>query len=135
MKRVLWVLIVWTVCFAVPAGICEAQALSPHQASYSKKSATLFLELPKQPSRSSMDLVPLAQLTPVSPEASPSSSPVPDETFDEVEEGISDPFEPLNRAAFQFNDKLYFWLLKPVAEVYKAAVPEGLRIWTRNFFY
>ncbi len=28
---------------------------------------------------------------------------------------VSDPLEPVNRLFFQFNDKLYFWVLKPVA--------------------
>jgi phospholipid-binding lipoprotein MlaA len=82
-----------------------------------------------------MDLTPMAPLTPVTAEASSSSLPEPGETTDEYEEGIPDPFEPLNRAAFQFNDKLYFWILKPLATVYKAAVPQGLRVWLKNFFY
>lgn len=53
-----------------------------------------------------------------------------EEAFDE----IADPFEPLNRASFLFNDKLYFWLVKPVAQGYAAVVPEGVRISIRNFF-
>ena len=48
---------------------------------------------------------------------------------------IADPFEPLGRVAFQINDKLYFWALKPVTQAYKAVVPEPLRIGVRNFFY
>ena len=47
---------------------------------------------------------------------------------------IADPIEPFNRAMFQFNDKLYFWLLKPVAQGYKAVVPEEARVSVRNFF-
>lgn len=53
----------------------------------------------------------------------------------ESEDTIADPFEPLNRAFFHFNDKLYFWLLKPVATGYKAVVPEPARVGVRNFFY
>jgi phospholipid-binding lipoprotein MlaA len=48
--------------------------------------------------------------------------------------GIPDPLEPVNRAFFQFNDKLYFWVLKPVATGYKAVVPETARVGVRNFF-
>lgn len=48
---------------------------------------------------------------------------------------ISDPLEPLNRAFFHFNDKLYFWVLKPVAKGYKAVTPEKVRVGVRNFFY
>ncbi len=47
---------------------------------------------------------------------------------------IPDPLEPINRAFFKFNDKLYFWFLKPVATGYKAIVPEDARIGARNFF-
>ncbi len=47
---------------------------------------------------------------------------------------IADPLEPFNRAMFQFNDKLYFWALKPVAQGYGKVVPEVARIGVRNFF-
>lgn len=48
---------------------------------------------------------------------------------------IADPLEPFNRAMFQFNDRLYFWVLKPLAQGYKAVVPEPARVSVRNFFY
>lgn len=35
---------------------------------------------------------------------------------------------------FEFNDKLYFWFLKPVAQGYKAVFPEGARVSVKNFF-
>ena len=47
---------------------------------------------------------------------------------------IADPLEPLNRIFFHFNDKLYYWALKPVARGYKAILPEDIRIVVRNFF-
>jgi phospholipid-binding lipoprotein MlaA len=47
---------------------------------------------------------------------------------------IADPLEPFNRAMYHFNDKLYFWALKPVAQGYKKVVPEGARISISNFF-
>ena len=55
---------------------------------------------------------------------------------DEVEEIVSipDPLEPVNRAFFQFNDKLYFWVLKPVATGYKTVFPQLARVCIRNFF-
>ena len=53
---------------------------------------------------------------------------------EETAETIADPIEPINRAFFQFNDKLYFWLLKPIAKGYKALVPEDGRIGVKNFF-
>jgi len=54
--------------------------------------------------------------------------------FKEERVEIADPLEPVNRAMHQFNDKLYFWALKPVAQGYKAVVPEPARIGVRNFF-
>ncbi len=47
---------------------------------------------------------------------------------------IPDPLEPFNRAMFHFNDKLYFWLLKPVAQGYNKVVPEPARVGVQNFF-
>jgi phospholipid-binding lipoprotein MlaA len=47
---------------------------------------------------------------------------------------IADPLEPFNRAMFHFNDKLYFWVLKPVAQGYKKVVPEPARVGVQNFF-
>jgi phospholipid-binding lipoprotein MlaA len=55
------------------------------------------------------------------------------EPFEE-EEPIPDPLEPVNRAFFQFNDKLYFWVLKPVSTAYEVVFPEVARICIRNFF-
>ena len=48
--------------------------------------------------------------------------------------GIADPLEPVNRAFFHFNDKLYFWVLKPIATGYKAVIPEDGRVGVQNFF-
>lgn len=53
---------------------------------------------------------------------------------DEDYAGISDPLEPINRLFFHFNDKLYFWLLKPVSSGYKVVVPEPARVSVSNFF-
>jgi phospholipid-binding lipoprotein MlaA len=49
-------------------------------------------------------------------------------------ETIADPLEPVNRAFFQFNDRFYFWILKPVATGYKTVVPQVMRVGVRNFF-
>ena len=47
---------------------------------------------------------------------------------------VADPLEPLNRFFFHFNDKLYFWILKPTATGYKFLFPKGFRISVRNVF-
>lgn len=46
---------------------------------------------------------------------------------------ISDPFEGYNRGVFWFNDKLYFYLFKPVVRVYRV-VPHPVRNSIGNFF-
>ncbi len=61
------------------------------------------------------------------PSQSDQSSLEDDYLWDDEEELIIfDPIEPFNRAMFWFNDKLYFYLLKPVARVYRI-VPEPAR--------
>ena len=59
-----------------------------------------------------------------------------DDEFEEEPEAplIPDPFEKLNRAAFAFNDKLYFWVGKPIAVGYSKVVPQKARVGVRNFF-
>jgi len=52
----------------------------------------------------------------------------------EEEVKISDPIEPFNRAMFVFNDRLYFWVLKPVAQKYSDIVPERARTGIDRFF-
>jgi phospholipid-binding lipoprotein MlaA len=47
---------------------------------------------------------------------------------------VADPLEPFNRAMFNFNDRLYFWILKPTARGYNWVFPEGFRVSVRNFF-
>jgi phospholipid-binding lipoprotein MlaA len=46
---------------------------------------------------------------------------------------INDPIEPFNRSMFWVNDKLYFYLLKPIARGYRV-VPEPARQSLANFF-
>jgi phospholipid-binding lipoprotein MlaA len=99
--------------------------------------------------------VPLADTSPqplvllVAAEAAPetknppeSGSPAGTESGGEEEEleeeappSIPDPLEPVNRAFFQFNDKLYFWVLKPVAQGYSKVVPKRARVSVKDFFY
>jgi len=47
---------------------------------------------------------------------------------------VSDPIETVNRGIFYVNDKLYRWVLKPVAKGYKFVVPDPVRVSVRNFF-
>lgn len=56
-------------------------------------------------------------------------------TDSETEPAVSDPLAPWNKAMFVFNDKLYFWVLKPAATGYKTVTPGVVRTGVRNFFH
>lgn len=45
-----------------------------------------------------------------------------------------DPWEPVNRKIFVFNDKLDTWVLKPIAKGYDEAAPLPVRTGVSNFF-
>ncbi len=47
---------------------------------------------------------------------------------------IADPLYPFNKAMYHVNDKFYFWILKPVAQGYRAIVPEDVRLSVGNLF-
>ncbi len=47
---------------------------------------------------------------------------------------IADPLSGWNRIVFSFNDKLYYWVLKPVAKGYRGVMPKTVRIGMNNFF-
>jgi len=76
----------------------------------------------------------------------PVASPVDDNSssesdFDKFEEElsqkqvtISDPLEFSNRVMFGINDRLYFWVAKPVVQTYKGIVPRPARVCIGNFF-
>jgi len=59
-------------------------------------------------------------------------------TEEQVDSGegprIADPLEPWNRAIYYFNDKVYFWALKPAAQGYKYVLPEGIRGLVSSFY-
>ena len=44
-----------------------------------------------------------------------------------------DPLEPMNRVFFEFNDKLYYWLLNPLNTVYSTVLPRDIRFSIANF--
>lgn len=47
---------------------------------------------------------------------------------------INDPFEPVNRGIFWVNDKLYFYVIKPVVRGYRLVVPRPARVSVGNVF-
>jgi len=48
---------------------------------------------------------------------------------------IADPLEPFNRAMFKFNDKLYFYMIKPIARGLRIVLPKPVRVSVANFFF
>ncbi len=47
---------------------------------------------------------------------------------------VKDPIRKYNRAIFTFNDKLYFYVMKPAYKGYNKVVPEKARLSVRKFF-
>jgi phospholipid-binding lipoprotein MlaA len=72
------------------------------------------------------------KFVPILGEAAGEDNPASEEG--EVVVQIPDPFRPWNNAMFQINDKLYFWVLKPVANAYKGVISEPIRNLFYNFF-
>jgi phospholipid-binding lipoprotein MlaA len=87
------------------------------------------------PSETQPDVVPVAaeEVTSDSKNGAWAEEDNWDDGWEDVEV-IADPLEPLNRIFFRFNDKLYYWVLKPVAKGYTAITAEDVRIAIRNFF-
>jgi phospholipid-binding lipoprotein MlaA len=63
----------------------------------------------------------------------PSGDPGPDPFAEEDAQSIADPIEPVNRAFFWVNDKLYFYLFKPIARGFRI-VPEPGRAAVKRAF-
>ena len=47
---------------------------------------------------------------------------------------LADPIKPVNKAFYHVNDKLYFWLFRPIATGYAFVLPKIARKGVRNFF-
>ncbi len=75
-----------------------------------------------------------AAAAPMIPEPQTSSSVDLEAEFAAQEIEIFDPLSGYNRAMTQVNDRLYFWLFKPVARGYSKVVPEVARLGIGRFF-
>jgi phospholipid-binding lipoprotein MlaA len=58
-----------------------------------------------------------------------------EEEFETKQLQVADPLYIWNKGMYHFNDKLYFWLLKPLAKGYTKITPDIFRAGVRNFFY
>jgi phospholipid-binding lipoprotein MlaA len=77
-----------------------------------------------------------------SPDSNEPGVPRVDDEFDLLDEElaqqvvkVADPLKGWNRMMFNVNDGLYFWVLKPCAQGYKAVIPEPVRVGVRNCFH
>lgn len=61
--------------------------------------------------------------------------PFEKEQGDEAFRTVADPIAGFNRVMFTFNDKMYFWVLKPAAIGFRTVVPTPVRASVKNFFY
>ncbi|MBF0536700.1 MAG: VacJ family lipoprotein [Nitrospirae bacterium] len=59
----------------------------------------------------------------------------PDNNATATNNTIADPFEVTNRMMFEFNDRFYFWVLKPLSGAYSAFIAEPERAVIGNFFH
>ena len=104
-------------------------------------SADLSLTISDISSNKNEEIIP-SQENETLPDPSKEPEEKPDDDLGDIteEEGeeevvqIADPLYPWNKTMYHFNDKLYFWLMKPVAQGYSAVVPEDIRLSVSNFF-
>jgi phospholipid-binding lipoprotein MlaA len=147
MKTLNWVFAVLILCLSLLPGLCRAEDLTSLSSEASIPNSLLdeaiWLAVAIIPLENSDALasplsipeisIPVSQnkgftqvaVANIPPKAAKAEEPV---------SMIADPLEPINRAFFQFNDKLYFWVLKPAASGYKVIFPEVVRVSVRNFF-
>jgi phospholipid-binding lipoprotein MlaA len=77
-----------------------------------------------------------AEQTPSSPDVEKSfEDDLFEKEFEAQQVQVADPLSSWNKGMFQINDKLYFWLLKPLARGYMAITPDRFRRGVKNFFY
>lgn len=58
-----------------------------------------------------------------------------EEEFETKQLKVADPLYIWNKGMYYLNDKLYFWVLKPLAKGYKAITPDVFRGCVKNFFH
>ncbi len=138
------IFVLLSLCLYTSPGSClaESVALSPSSkpsVSVSASNEAVLVALPMSPSASSTTEESMEPAVSPDPEDEPTQTfsteaPSPSSQPEEPTAATPDPLEPVNRAFFHFNDKLYFWFLKPIATGYKAVIPEDGRIGVHNFF-
>lgn len=121
--------LIGTIFFVITVGACIA---NPSYAAWSAAQSSTTSVLISSSSKSN----PAKTVNPMEEEYTEDATldEYADDKIKEERVEIADPLEPVNRVTHQFNDKLYFWAVKPVAQGYKEVVPEPARISVKNFF-
>jgi phospholipid-binding lipoprotein MlaA len=144
-KSVCWICFFLALCLVILPGPCTGSPPPEIPVSMLSPDEAAAMAIAMAPSEPSSEAKPLESFHPGKPFFSANQEDKPTQITDEntpsspseLEEpvrGIADPLEPVNRAFFHFNDKLYFWVLKPIATGYKAVIPEDGRVGVQNFF-
>ncbi|MBT8367958.1 MAG: VacJ family lipoprotein [Deltaproteobacteria bacterium] len=97
--------------------------------------ATLYLAQVTEESADKQTEAPAGQILDQAEEDEEDEYEDEDEYAEADVELIPDPWIEMNQGLYTFNDRLYFWLLKPVARGYGFIIPEELRQAIRNAFY
>jgi phospholipid-binding lipoprotein MlaA len=111
----------------------STSSLTP-PAKSSKPQAVTAVATPEQAAEVSPDKQAKSESANLNDKNDPYKDDYMDDDAEREKIAIADPIEPFNRAMYHFNDKLYFWALKPVAQGYKIVVPETARVSVKNFF-
>jgi len=119
-----------TVCIFLLVGSAHSQ-LPSSSVSRSETASPQLVLLAAASQKSGTD----AQVQPKAQSNADDNFDYEDDVNKEERVEIADPIEPFNRVMHEFNDKLYFWALKPVAQGYNVVVPEPARISVKNFFF
>ena len=127
---------------------CASQTVDPGSGAPPRNGESTQ-EAPEQSGESDSEPAPAARSTPPgnnSPEK-PEGEAIGDQFEDEMAaeldkefaekepEEVSDPFSGYNRGMTAFNDKLYTWVLDPVAKGFRFVLPEYSRRGIANFFH
>jgi phospholipid-binding lipoprotein MlaA len=145
MKGIGWICFFLALYLIMLPGPCTGSASSEISVSMSSSDEGAAMIIAMESPEPIEEADPLESFHPIEPLFSANQEDEPTQITDEntssksseIDEpvgGIADPLEPVNRAFFYFNDKLYFWVLKPIATGYKAVIPEDGRVGIRNFF-
>jgi phospholipid-binding lipoprotein MlaA len=78
--------------------------------------------------------VPVAARAAGAPDEPAAAAPLATAAADPDSELVWDPFEPVNRAVFVFNDTLDQWVIDPVASGWNFALPHRVQLCISNFF-